>query len=73
LYTDGLFDVRLSDQAKLNKKKFFTELATQISTDGKPQQSAAIQKTSANAVHDFFGMDRTNRPDDITIVVVERT
>jgi serine phosphatase RsbU (regulator of sigma subunit) len=73
LYTDGLFDVRLSDQAKLNKKKFFGELATQISTDGKPQQSAAIQKTSANAVHEFFGTDRTNRPDDITIVVVERT
>lgn len=72
LYTDGLFDVRLNDQEKIHKKAYFQDLAQQINARATPRQSTEIQEASAKAVEGFFGTDRANRPDDITIVVIER-
>ncbi|MBS1960510.1 MAG: SpoIIE family protein phosphatase [Bdellovibrionales bacterium] len=73
LYTDGLFDVRLNDQNKIHKKEFFEELAAKIAAHQNEAHSSFIQERTADVVNEFFGKDRSNRPDDITIVVVEKT
>jgi serine phosphatase RsbU (regulator of sigma subunit) len=72
-YTDGLFDVRLSDNEKIRKKEYFEELAAQIAAGGELAHTDFIQAKTSEVVDKFFGRDRANRPDDITIVVIEKT
>ncbi len=72
-YTDGLFDVRLSDNEKIRKKEYFETLALQITTGGAEAHTDFIQAKTSEVVDKFFGKDRANRPDDITIVVIEKS
>lgn len=72
-YTDGLFDVRLTDNEKMAKKEYFEDLARRITADPGKASSNFIQNVTSVIVDNFFGKDRANRPDDITIVVIEKT
>ena len=72
-YTDGLFDIRLNDSKKIHKKEFFEDLADIITKDQTGADSDFIQGKTSAIVDSFFGKDRTNRTDDITIVVIEKS
>jgi serine phosphatase RsbU (regulator of sigma subunit) len=63
-YTDGLFDNRQPDQAKLNKKEVLALLANN------PRSDQLVEDTMAMALH-FFGPEPQARPDDITLVQIK--
>jgi serine phosphatase RsbU (regulator of sigma subunit) len=69
MYTDGLFDQRLSDAQKIQKMPFLESLR-------EPAMSAsATAKSICNEVvlraFDFFGRNADDRPDDITIIIIK--
>jgi sigma-B regulation protein RsbU (phosphoserine phosphatase) len=67
-YTDGLFDIRISDREQIKKRKLFSWLAAMQNSDGSNAKS--ISNGILKNTEDFFGKISNNRSDDITFAIM---
>ncbi len=68
-YSDGLFDERLSDHKRLNKKETLKEFSQFVQNNG---GNNPVVERMMGTVRQFFGNETGNQPDDITFVMIER-
>ncbi len=67
-YTDGLYDQRISDGKALSKRST-VEHFSQLMRSAEP---GAFSSLAMEHALQFFGDSTTNRPDDITLLVIEK-